>query len=89
MTYRPPLDKIVRELPAGLTDESETADQAAIRELEEETCYVAEVLETSPVMSNGKLLSSNPLLIVSGILAAGQIPDFETPIWKWYMLVSV
>jgi 8-oxo-dGTP pyrophosphatase MutT (NUDIX family) len=51
--YRPPLDKIVIELPAGLIDEGETAEQAAVRELKEETGYVAEVLETSPVMFNG------------------------------------
>ncbi|KAK4039354.1 NUDIX hydrolase domain-like protein [Parachaetomium inaequale] len=48
--YRPPLDKIVIELPAGLIDEGETAEQAAVRELKEETGYVAEVLDTSPVM---------------------------------------
>ncbi|KAH6854816.1 NUDIX hydrolase domain-like protein [Chaetomium sp. MPI-CAGE-AT-0009] len=50
--YRPPLDKTVIELPAGLIDEGETAEQAAIRELKEETGYVSEVLETSPVMFN-------------------------------------
>ncbi|KAK4459929.1 NUDIX hydrolase domain-like protein [Cladorrhinum samala] len=50
--YRPPLDKVVIELPAGLIDEGETAEQAAIRELREETGYVAEVLEASPVMFN-------------------------------------
>ncbi|KAK4119329.1 hypothetical protein N657DRAFT_659085 [Parathielavia appendiculata] len=50
--YRPPVDKICIELPAGLVDEGETAEQAAIRELREETGYVAQVLETSPVMFN-------------------------------------
>jgi ADP-ribose pyrophosphatase len=51
--YRPPLDKIVIELPAGLIDAGETAEQAAIRELKEETGYVAEAIETSPIMFNG------------------------------------
>jgi ADP-ribose pyrophosphatase len=51
--YRPPVDKLVIEFPAGLIDAGETPEQAAIRELKEETGYVAEVLETSPVMFNG------------------------------------
>ena len=51
--YRPPLDKVVIEIPAGLIDEGETAEQAAIRELKEETGYVGKVLEVSPVMFNG------------------------------------
>ncbi|KAJ3928006.1 MAG: NUDIX hydrolase domain-like protein, partial [Lentinula lateritia] len=35
--YRPPIGKFIIELPAGLVDEGETPEQAAIRELEEET----------------------------------------------------
>ncbi|KAJ4386829.1 ADP-ribose diphosphatase [Gnomoniopsis smithogilvyi] len=35
--YRPPIDKITIEVPAGLIDEGETAEQAAVRELKEET----------------------------------------------------
>ncbi|EGO53520.1 hypothetical protein NEUTE1DRAFT_92869 [Neurospora tetrasperma FGSC 2508] len=51
--YRPPLDKICIELPAGLVDTGETAEQAAVRELKEETGYVAQALTTSPIMFNG------------------------------------
>ena len=40
-------------MPAGLIDEGETAEQAAVRELKEETGYVGQVLETSPIMFNG------------------------------------
>lgn len=35
--YRYPLDKWIYELPAGLIDEGETASQAAVREMKEET----------------------------------------------------
>ena len=38
------------ELPAGLIDEGETPEQAAIRELQEETGFkAAKVLESSPL----------------------------------------
>ncbi|KAJ4413986.1 ADP-ribose diphosphatase [Gnomoniopsis sp. IMI 355080] len=50
--YRPPIDKITIEVPAGLIDEGETAEHAAVRELKEETGYVGKVTESSPVMFN-------------------------------------
>ncbi|KAK6820703.1 Nudix protein [Apiospora arundinis] len=50
--FRPPIDKVCIEVPAGLVDEGETAEQAAIRELREETGYVAEVAKTTPMMFN-------------------------------------
>lgn len=53
--YRPPLDKIVIEVPAGLIDPGETAEQCAVRELMEETGYVGTASESSPVMFNGIL----------------------------------
>lgn len=55
--YRAPIDKVTIEVPAGLIDEGETVEEAAIRELKEETGYVAKVSETSPMMFNGKHLS--------------------------------
>lgn len=51
--FRPPLDKIVIEVPAGLVDAGETAEEAAVRELKEETGYVGTASDTSPVMFNG------------------------------------
>ncbi|XP_073475599.1 ADP-sugar pyrophosphatase isoform X1 [Aquarana catesbeiana] len=47
--FRPPLGCYCLEFPAGLIDKNETAEQAALRELEEETGYKGEVMECSPV----------------------------------------
>ncbi|PHH62831.1 hypothetical protein CDD81_6631 [Ophiocordyceps australis] len=50
--FRPPVDKIVIEVPAGLIDDNETAQEAAVRELCEETGYHGVVVETSGIMFN-------------------------------------
>lgn len=56
--YRPPIDKVCIEVPAGLVDAGESAETCAVRELKEETGYVGKVLESSlgktPVMFNGE-----------------------------------
>jgi len=39
--YRPPVDKFVLEIPGGLIDMGETPEEAAFRELKEETGYTA------------------------------------------------
>ncbi|KAI4215287.1 MAG: hypothetical protein LQ351_002186 [Letrouitia transgressa] len=52
--FRPPVDKVVIEVPAGLVDGDETAAEGAVRELREETGYHGVVSEVSPIMFNGK-----------------------------------
>jgi len=49
--YRPPVRQATLEFPAGLIDKGETAVQAALRELKEETGYVGQVsgTESRPV----------------------------------------
>eukprot|EP00192_Tetraselmis_astigmatica_P018785 CAMPEP_0117666838 /NCGR_PEP_ID=MMETSP0804-20121206/10607_1 /TAXON_ID=1074897 /ORGANISM="Tetraselmis astigmatica, Strain CCMP880" /LENGTH=258 /DNA_ID=CAMNT_0005474445 /DNA_START=1 /DNA_END=777 /DNA_ORIENTATION=+ len=42
--FRPPLNKFTVELCAGLVDEGETVEEAALRELKEETGYIGKVL---------------------------------------------
>lgn len=39
--FRPPIDKVTIEVPSGLVDEGEDAGTSAIRELKEETGYIA------------------------------------------------
>ncbi|KAI1193880.1 NUDIX domain-containing protein [Nemania serpens] len=42
--FRAPAGKLVVEFPAGLVDEGETVEEAALRELWEETGYVGEIV---------------------------------------------
>lgn len=55
--WRAPADAVVIEIPAGLMDPGESAEECALRELKEETGYVGKVMEgsfgVSPVMFNG------------------------------------
>ena len=57
--FRPPINKVVIEVPAGLVDEGESAEECAVRELREETGYVGVAAEISPVMFNGESKSSS------------------------------
>ncbi|KAF4312923.1 ADP-ribose diphosphatase [Botryosphaeria dothidea] len=54
--FRPPVDKVCIEVPAGLIDAGESPEVCALRELKEETGYVGEVIKegfgVSPVMWN-------------------------------------
>ncbi|KAI9866310.1 MAG: hypothetical protein M1813_001432 [Trichoglossum hirsutum] len=54
--FRPPVDKVCIEVPAGLIDAGESLEQCALRELKEETGYVGHVVGggdgVSPLMFN-------------------------------------
>ncbi|KAJ3357186.1 hypothetical protein GGF32_001173 [Allomyces javanicus] len=52
LQYRPPVDKLCVELPAGLIDKGETAEEAAVRELKEETGYHGNVVRTTGIQVN-------------------------------------
>ena len=55
--YRPPVRQTTVEFPAGLIDEKETVEQAALRELREETGYVGEACKIPPVSSRSVCMS--------------------------------
>ncbi|KII88821.1 hypothetical protein PLICRDRAFT_176355 [Plicaturopsis crispa FD-325 SS-3] len=67
--FRPPIGKHIIELPAGLIDEGETPEQAAIRELEEETGYKADlVVESTPLqVSDPGMTNANMKLVVLSV----------------------
>ncbi len=48
--YRPPVNNYVLEFPAGLIDQGESALASALRELKEETGYIAKEKENSTSM---------------------------------------
>lgn len=73
--YRPPLGKVVIEVPAGLVDAGESAEEAAVRELKEETGYVGIASETSPVMFNGIYAHFLPLF-PEARYGANSLPPF-------------
>ncbi|KAJ3393813.1 hypothetical protein HDU92_007450 [Lobulomyces angularis] len=50
--YRPPVESFCVELPAGLVDEGESCEEAALRELNEETGYIGKVIKSSKIMVN-------------------------------------
>ncbi|KAK4831622.1 hypothetical protein QYF61_018562 [Mycteria americana] len=63
--FRPPINGYCLEFPAGLIEEHETAESAALRELEEETGYKGEVVECTPALCLDPGLSNSTTHIVS------------------------
>jgi ADP-ribose pyrophosphatase len=62
--YRPPLDKYTVEWPAGLVDADESAEQAAEREMKEETGYEGKIIEVGPVVASDPGMTSSTLQLV-------------------------
>ncbi|QEE16069.1 NUDIX domain-containing protein [Promethearchaeum syntrophicum] len=56
--FRVPINKYVIEFPAGLIEEGETIEQAAIRELKEETGYIGKIFRVSPFLTKSAYLTS-------------------------------
>ncbi|KAF2862116.1 hypothetical protein K470DRAFT_256384 [Piedraia hortae CBS 480.64] len=65
LQYRPPVGATCVEFPAGLIDEGETAQQAAIRELKEETGYEGKVIDHTPTLVSDPGLTTANLQCVT------------------------
>lgn len=78
--YRPPVDKIVVEFPAGLVDEGETPEQAALRELREETGFVGEIVaeEKRPIMYGSPASSSSATFMIK-VRVDMSLPENQNP----------
>lgn len=59
--FRPPLGQLSLELPAGLIDEGESADVAAIRELAEETYVPLDFVDIESLILLAGMLTSSAL----------------------------
>lgn len=75
--YRPPLDSYTVEWPAGLIDEKESPEEAAVREFKEETGYECKVLSVTPVLAADPGLSSANMKLVMVEVKLGE--DYQEP----------
>ena len=62
--YRPPIDKFTVEWPAGLVDEHESSEEAAVREMKEETGYAGNIIDVGPVVASDPGLTNSTLQLV-------------------------
>jgi ADP-ribose pyrophosphatase len=74
LQYRPPVDAITVEWPAGLVDAMESPEEAAVRELREETGYTGRVVSVSPTIASdpGMTTANMQLVMVEVRLAEGE-----------------
>ncbi|CAF9929273.1 MAG: hypothetical protein GOMPHAMPRED_005355 [Gomphillus americanus] len=65
LQYRPPVEAICVEFPAGLIDEGESPEEAAVRELKEETGYEGKVCDSSAPLTKQPGLTNVTIQMVT------------------------
>ncbi|KAF1912806.1 NUDIX hydrolase domain-like protein [Ampelomyces quisqualis] len=76
--FRPPVNAFTIEWPAGLIDANETPEQAAIREMYEETGYQGKVVSSSPAVSaDPGMTSANMVLCMVEVHLGENDPEPE------------
>ncbi|KAJ4409844.1 ADP-ribose diphosphatase [Didymella pomorum] len=80
--WRAPADAVVIEIPAGLMDEGESAEECALRELKEETGYVGKVIKgsfgVSPIMFNDPGFCNTNLKMIQ-VTVDMSLPENQNP----------
>lgn len=78
LSYRPPVDRVCIEFPAGLAEENETAEEAALRELREETGFVGRASgSTSPELFLDPWKSNENTKLVTVVVDGDDEGNFE------------
>jgi ADP-ribose pyrophosphatase len=76
--FRPPVNAFTIEWPAGLIDANETPEEAAVRELYEETGYQGKVVSSSPAVSaDPGMTSANMVLCMMEVQLKENDPEPE------------
>lgn len=76
--FRPPIDNYVMEFPAGLVDENESFETAAIRELKEKTGYIGKLKKVIlPVLSSPGM--TNESVAIAFVEINEELPENKNP----------
>jgi 8-oxo-dGTP pyrophosphatase MutT (NUDIX family) len=67
--FRPPMNALCVELPAGLIDAGETPSEAALRELKEETGFIGSVIHVGTPQALSPGLSNETVILVRVIIS--------------------